>query len=79
MVSELLKVLHEGKTFSQFELADRFHTTPEAVMAGMEFLKKGGYVKQGCVQGGCSKKCAGCTGGNTAPWNSFSLWTAVNK
>jgi ferrous iron transport protein B len=29
-----------GQTFSQFELADRFQTTPEAVMAGMEFLKK---------------------------------------
>jgi hypothetical protein len=77
MVSGLLKVLHEGKTFSQFELADRFHTTPETVMAGMEFLKNGGYVKQVCVQGGCSKKCTGCTGGNTALWNSFSLWSAA--
>jgi DNA-binding Lrp family transcriptional regulator len=77
MVSEILKVLHEGKTFSQFEIADRFQTTPEAVMAGMEFLKKGGYVKQICVYGGCSKKCAGCIGGNTALWNSFSLWSAA--
>jgi predicted ArsR family transcriptional regulator len=46
MVSALLDALREEKTFSQFELADRLHTTPEAVMAGLEFLKEGGYVRQ---------------------------------
>jgi hypothetical protein len=80
MVTALLDALREGKTFSQFELADRFHTTPEAVMAGLEFLKRGGYVKQVCAQGDCSKKCAGCagcTGGNAALRNSFSIWEAM--
>jgi hypothetical protein len=77
MVSALLNALHEKKTFSQFELADRFHTTPEAVMAGLAFLKEGGYVRQVCAQAGCSKKCAACPGGNAALRNSFSVWEVV--
>jgi hypothetical protein len=77
MVSALLDALHEKKTYTQFELADRLHTTPEAVMAGLEFLKEGGYVRHVCAQGGCSKKCAACPGGNTPLGNSFSVWEAV--
>jgi hypothetical protein len=77
MVSALFDALHEGKTFSQFDLAGRLHTTPEAVMAGLDFLKKSGYVRQVCVQGNCSKKCAGCAGGCAVPWNAFSFWVAV--
>ena len=80
MVTALLNALHEGKTFSQFELANRFHTTPEAVMAGLEVLKEGGYVRRFCTPGDCSKKCAacaGCGGGNAAPGNSFSIWEAL--
>jgi DNA-binding Lrp family transcriptional regulator len=82
MVSAILNVLREGKTFSQFELADRFHITPETVMAGLEFLEKGGYVRQVCARGNCancSKKCFGCTAGNAAPRNPLLIWEAADK
>jgi predicted ArsR family transcriptional regulator len=82
MVSAILNALREGKTFSQFELAERFRTTPETIMAGLDFLKKGGYVRQVCAQGncsGCSKKCFGCTGGGAAPRNPFLIWEAADK
>ena len=80
MVTALLDALHEGKTFSRFELADRLHTTPEAVMAGLGFLKEGGYVRRFCTPGDCSRKRAaraGRGGGNAAPGNSFSIWEAM--
>jgi hypothetical protein len=38
MVSALLDVLHEGETFSQFELTERLHTNPETITAGVDFL-----------------------------------------
>jgi hypothetical protein len=81
MVSALLNVLREGKTFSQFELADRFQTTPETIMAGLEFLEKGGYVRQVCAQencSNCSKKCAGCVLASVAPRNPFFVWEAAD-
>jgi DNA-binding Lrp family transcriptional regulator len=80
MVSALLNVLREGKTVSQFELAERFHTTPETIMAGLRFLKESGYVRQVCAQencSGCSPKCAGCIGGSVAPRNPFFIWEAA--
>jgi hypothetical protein len=80
MITALLDVLREGKTFSQFELADRFHTTPETIMAGLEFLKNAGYVRRVCTQencAACSKKCAGCTAGGAGPRNPLFIWEAV--
>jgi DNA-binding Lrp family transcriptional regulator len=77
MVTALLDALHEGKTFSQFELAERLHATPEAIAARLDFLHRSGYLRKACAVKNCGKKCAGCPIVNAAPLNSPVLWEAV--
>lgn len=77
MVSALLDVLHEGKTFSQFELAERLHTTLETLGAEIDFLHRAGYIKRVCMPQTCGKKCAGCPVKENALCHSFTLWETV--
>jgi DNA-binding Lrp family transcriptional regulator len=84
MLREILASLSEGKTFSQYDLAERLHTTPEAIAARLDFLHRRGYLRNICAANNCGKKCAVCTGGgcpiaNAAPENSPAVWEAVKS
>ncbi|MDR1605240.1 MAG: winged helix-turn-helix domain-containing protein [Gracilibacteraceae bacterium] len=63
MLQELLALLAEGKTLSQYDLAERLGATPEAIAARLDFLRRAGYLRSACATGAaedCGKKCAGC-------------------
>jgi DNA-binding Lrp family transcriptional regulator len=79
MLREILASLSEGKTFSQYDLAERLHITPEAVAARLDFLHRGGYLRKACAAGDCGKKCAACPIGNAAPGNVSAVWEAVES
>ncbi|MDR2662297.1 MAG: FeoC-like transcriptional regulator [Treponema sp.] len=69
MLRELLALLREGKTFSQYDLAERLDTTPQAITARLDFLYHAGYLRKACTVKGCGKQCAGCPSGSAAPEN----------
>jgi DNA-binding Lrp family transcriptional regulator len=77
MLRELLALLSEGNTLSQYSLAERLHTTPEAIAARLDFLHRAGYLRKVCAVKNCGKKCAACPAANAAPLNSPVLWEAV--
>jgi predicted ArsR family transcriptional regulator len=78
MPRELLALLSEGKTLSQYDLAERLRTTPEAIAARIDFLHRSGCLRKVCAAAGdCGKKCAGCPIANAAPRNSPVVWEAV--
>jgi DNA-binding Lrp family transcriptional regulator len=77
MLRELLALLSEGNTLSQYNLAERLHATPEAIAARLDFLHRSGYLRKACAVKNCGKKCAGCPIANAAPLNSPVLWEAV--
>jgi DNA-binding Lrp family transcriptional regulator len=76
MLRELLALLSEGNTLSQYDIAERLHTTPEAIAARLDFLHRGGYLRKVCAVNDCGKKCAGCPLSGT-PQNGAILWEAV--
>ncbi|MHB9293293.1 FeoC-like transcriptional regulator [Hollandina sp. SP2] len=77
MLRKLLSLLSEGNTLSQYDLAERLHTTPEAIAARLDFLHRAGYLRNACAVENCGKKCAACPIANTALGNSPILWEAV--
>ncbi|MDR1147108.1 MAG: FeoC-like transcriptional regulator [Spirochaetaceae bacterium] len=77
MLRELLALLSEGKTFSYEDIAERLHTTPEAITARLDFLHRRGYLRKVCAVKHCGKRCAGCPIGNAAPLNVPAIWEAV--
>jgi DNA-binding Lrp family transcriptional regulator len=77
MLRELLALLLEGNTLSQYDLAERLNTTPEAITARLDFLHRAGYLRKACAVKDCGKKCGGCPIANAAPLNSPALWEAV--
>jgi DNA-binding Lrp family transcriptional regulator len=77
MMRELLALLQEGKTLSQYDLAGRLHTTPEAIAARLDFLHHAGYLRKICAEKNCGKQCAGCPIENAAPLNAPVLWENV--
>jgi hypothetical protein len=79
MVSALLNALYEGKTFSQFELAERLCTNPETITAGIDFLQRAGYVKRVCMPQNCGMKCAGCPVMGQTRGNCPVLWELIKK
>jgi DNA-binding Lrp family transcriptional regulator len=72
-LSEILFLLSKGKTFSQYELAERLNTTPELIAARLDFLHRAGNLRKICAAGDCGTKCAGCASGET-PKNGAVLW-----
>jgi DNA-binding Lrp family transcriptional regulator len=77
MLRELLALLREGKTISQYDLAERLNTTPQAIAARLDFLYHAGYLRKVCAVQGCDKQCAGCPTGNVEPLNVPAIWEAV--
>jgi DNA-binding Lrp family transcriptional regulator len=77
MLSEIVASLPDGKTLSQYDLAERLNTTPEAIAARLDFLHRAGYLRKVCTVKDCGKKCGGCLIANAAPLNSPVLWEAV--
>jgi DNA-binding Lrp family transcriptional regulator len=78
MMRELLALLSEGETLSCENIAERLHTTPEAIAARLDFLHHAGYLRKICVVNDCGKKCAGCSLSG-APQNGAVLWEAVKQ
>jgi hypothetical protein len=76
MMRELFALLSDGKTLSQYDLAERLGATPEAIAARLDFLRRAGYLRNACAAGaadtakGCGKKCAACPLGSAAPENA---------
>jgi DNA-binding Lrp family transcriptional regulator len=79
MMRELLALLSEGKTLSHENIAERLHTTPEAIAARLDFLHHAGYLRKVCAVNDCGKKCAGCPLVNAAPPNVPAIWEAVEQ
>jgi hypothetical protein len=78
MLSEILASLSEGKTLSQYDLAERLNATPGAIVVRLEFLHRAGYLRKVCAaEGDCGKKCAGCPGGNAVSGAVPVIWEAV--
>ena len=77
MLRELLALLREGKTLSQYDLAERLHTTPQAIAARLDFLNHAGYLRKASAVKNCGKQCAGCPIMNAAPLNIPVMWEAV--
>jgi DNA-binding Lrp family transcriptional regulator len=77
MMRELLALLSEGKTLSRENIAERLHTTPEAIAARLDFLHHAGYLRKICAVNDCGKQCAACPIANTALGNPPALWEAV--
>jgi predicted ArsR family transcriptional regulator len=78
MMRELLALLPEEKTLSQYDLAERLGTTPQAVAARLDFLCRAGYLRKVCVVENCGRQCAGCPTKNAAPLSSPAIWEVVN-
>jgi predicted ArsR family transcriptional regulator len=76
MLQKILAALSEGKTFSQYDLTERLHITPEAIAVRLDFLHRAGYLRKVCAATDCGKKCAGCSLSG-APQNDTILWEAV--
>jgi predicted ArsR family transcriptional regulator len=76
MLRELLVLLSEGNTLTQYSLAERLRTTPEAIAAGLDYLHRAGYLRKVCAAKDCGKKCAGCPLTGTLQ-NSAIFWEAV--
>jgi DNA-binding Lrp family transcriptional regulator len=79
MTANLLTLLSDGKTHSQHELAGYFHTTPESIMARIDFLQQAGYIKRVCMPQNCGMKCAGCHIKAQTPKNYPAFWELVKK
>jgi DNA-binding Lrp family transcriptional regulator len=77
MLRELLALLSEGNTLSQFDLAERLNMTPEAIAARLDFLHRSGLLRKTCAVKDCGKHCAGCSIGSAVPGNVPVLWEAV--
>jgi DNA-binding Lrp family transcriptional regulator len=77
MFAEILSMLSEGKTLSQYNLAERLRITPEAIAVRLDFLHHAGYLRKICAVKDCGKKCTGCSLSG-APQNGAILWEAVN-
>ncbi|MDR2006540.1 MAG: FeoC-like transcriptional regulator [Acidaminococcales bacterium] len=77
MFSEILALLSEGKTLSQYDLAERLDTTPEIIVSRLDFLQRAGYLRKICAVKDCGKKCTGCIGGSVAAQNFPSVWEAT--
>jgi DNA-binding Lrp family transcriptional regulator len=77
MLRELLALLQEGKTLSQYDLAERLNTTPQVIAARLDFLNHAGYLRKACAVKDCGKQCAGCLIENAAPLNVPAIWEAV--
>jgi DNA-binding Lrp family transcriptional regulator len=73
MLQELVALLREGKTFSQYDLAERLNTTPELIAARLDFLDRTGILRKICVVRDCGTKCAGCAS-EKMPHNGAVLW-----
>jgi DNA-binding Lrp family transcriptional regulator len=82
MLRELLVLLSEGKTFSNENIAERLHTTPEVIEARLDFLHRSGYLRKVCAVKDYGKQCAGCklacAGRNAVPQNPFFILEAVD-
>jgi DNA-binding Lrp family transcriptional regulator len=79
MMRELLNLLSEGKTRTQYEMAEQFGATPERIAASIDFLHRAGYLRKVCAAGDCGKKCAGCVGGSAMPENYPAVWEVVKE
>jgi DNA-binding Lrp family transcriptional regulator len=77
MQRELLALLSVGKTLSQYDLAERLNTTPQAIAARLDFLHRSGYLRKVCAVKNCGKQCAGCSIGSAAPLNVPAMWEAM--
>jgi DNA-binding Lrp family transcriptional regulator len=77
MLSEILASLSEGKTLSQYELAERLNTTPEIIADRVDFLQRVGYLRKACLVKNCGKKCARCPIGDVTPEDSLAVLEAV--
>jgi predicted ArsR family transcriptional regulator len=74
MLSEMLALLSKGETLSQYDLAERLNTTPEAITSRLDFLHRAGYLRKTCVLKTCDRKCGGCMGANAAQMNPPIVW-----
>jgi DNA-binding Lrp family transcriptional regulator len=79
MLREILASLSEGKIFSQYDLAERLHISPEAIAVRLDFLHRSGYLRKICAVKDCGKKCTGCPIANATPENSPAVWEAVKS
>lgn len=57
-MTELLKLLGEGRAWSVEDLAGQLHQTPEQIGRQIEFLEQTGYLRR---VGGCGHDCKGCS------------------
>jgi DNA-binding Lrp family transcriptional regulator len=76
MLQEMLALLSEGKTVSQYDLAERLNVTPETIATRLDFLHRAGYLRKICAVKDCGKKCVGCSGCG-APQNAAILWETL--
>jgi hypothetical protein len=76
MLRELLYLLREGKILSQYDLAERLHTTPEMIASSIDFLHRTGHLRNICSENRCGKKCSGCKF-SSMPLNAATLWEMV--
>jgi DNA-binding Lrp family transcriptional regulator len=67
MLREMLALLSEGKTVSQYDLAERLNATPETITARLDFLHRAGYLRKICAVSDCGKRCHGCMGCGPIP------------
>jgi DNA-binding Lrp family transcriptional regulator len=77
MCAEILALLLEEKTLSQYDLAERLNTTTETVSARIDFLYRAGYLRKICAVKNCGKQCAGCPIADTALGDAPVVWEAV--
>ncbi|MDR1623040.1 MAG: FeoC-like transcriptional regulator [Synergistaceae bacterium] len=78
MLGKLLDLLAEGKTLSQYDLAERLNATPQAIAASLDFLNHAGYLRKVCpAKICCGKQCAACPFVSAALENPPALWEAV--
>jgi biotin operon repressor len=79
MRAEILALLSEGKTLSQYDLAKRLNTTTKTVAAHIDFLHRTGYLRKVCTVKNCGKQCAGCRIANAALGDAPVVWEMVKR
>jgi biotin operon repressor len=79
MLRELLALLSEGKTLSQYDLAERLNTTPQAIAAHLDFLHRAGYLRKVCAVKNCGKQCAGCLIESASPESVPVIWEMAGQ
>lgn len=80
MLTDLLKHLDGGATYSQEELARLTGTSREGVLAQIDYLTHLGYLRRVSLGESCSSSggCKGCSGCGTGGSGIRVLWERVS-